>query len=196
MIKDRISKIKKWHSIFSSIVFFLLLCFCAWTVNLKIIDISLSQFGVQRETSMIWNSILFIVGVLLYLESVKNLINYFEKIPQFLFILFSFSSICLLLTALVDMSYSLFHNTVAFLYFIGYSSSIFLFGKKLLVDNFRMGISSIIISLLSIFIPIFLVYSLPGLAIPEIAHTFFIFVWVIIMSWEIEYKHYLKKIGF
>jgi hypothetical membrane protein len=59
-----------------------------------------------------------------------------------------------------------------------------------------MGISSITISLLSIFIPMYLVYSFPGLAIPEIAHTFFIFVWVIIMSWEKEYKEFLRSIGF
>lgn len=196
MIKDRIAKIKKWHSIFSSIIFFVLLGFCIWTVNLKIVDISLSQFGIQKETSVIWNGLLFITGILLYVESVKNLIHHFAKIPRYLFLLFTFSSICLLLTAIVDMSYSEFHNIVAFLYFIGYSSSIFLFGKNLLSPNFRMGMSCIIISLMSIFIPIFLVYALPGLAIPEIVHTIFIFLWMITMAWESEFKNILKRMGF
>ncbi len=195
MIKERISKIKRWHSLFSSVIFFLLLGFCIWTVNLKITDISLSQFGVHKQTSSIWNGVLFLIGILLYIESLKNLINHFTEIPKSLMFLFTFSSIFLLLTALVDMSYRI-HNIFAILFFIGYSSSIFLFGKKLLPTNFRIGISSIVISLMSIFIPVYLTYILPGLAIPEISHTIFIFLWIIMMSWESEFRNILKKVGF
>lgn len=196
MIKEKISKIRKWHSVVSSIIFFLLLGFCSWAVNLKITNISLSEFGIQKETSIIWNGILCLMSVLLYLESIKNIINHIKESSKYLYVLFTLSSVCLFLTGLIDMSHLIFHNSFAVLYFIGYSSSVFLFGKHLLHNNFRMGISSIVISILSIIIPMYLVYAFPGLAIPEIAHTIFVFSWIIIMSWENEYKNFLKKIGF
>lgn len=194
-MRDKILKIKKWHSILSSIIFFCVLGFCVWTVNKKITQISLSQFGIEDNTSIIWNLVLFLVGIFLYLESMKNIYKHLLEIPKFLPKLFGISSICLVLTALFNMDYQV-HNIVAFLYFLGYTLSIFLFGKYLLKYNFRIGMISIIISILSMLIPSFLVYKIDGLAIPEICHAVFIFMWVVVMSWENEIKNILKIFGF
>ena len=38
--------------------------------------------------------------------------------------------------------------------------------------------------------------QLAALAYPEIVHTLFVLIWVVFLSWEIEYKNFLKKIGF
>jgi hypothetical membrane protein len=197
-VKDRITKIKKVHSVISSTLFFVVLLFCIYNVNeLKISDISLSQYGINHSTGILWNTSLFILGVLLYLQSLKNIFRYYtnDKISTNLTILFSLSSLFLLLTAAIDMSYKI-HNLFAVSYFIGYIISIFLFGYKLLTTDFRIGISSIIIAISCIIFPIITTYFFKGWAIPEIIHTMFILIWVLILSFDNEYKNILKKIGF
>lgn len=195
-IKDRILKIKKWHSIISSFIFFSVLIFCSFIVKDNIFEISLSHFGVNSKTSTLWNGFLFLIGLLLWAESIKNLHYYFNPIPKILYFMFSISSIFLLITAVVDMSNLMVHNVSAVLYFLGFTISIFLFGRLLIPTNFRIGITSITISILSVINPLILVYLIPGLAIPEIVHTIIIFIWMLVMSWEDEYKNLLKKIGF
>jgi hypothetical membrane protein len=197
-VKDRITKIKKIHSVISSTLFFVVLLFCIYNVNeLKIADISLSQYGINHKTGILWNISLFILGVLLYLQSLKNIFRYHNnyKISTNLTISFSLSSIFLLLTAAIDMNYKI-HNLFAVSYFIGYIISIFLFGYKLLRNDFRIGISSIIIAISCLVFPIITTYFFKGWAIPEIIHTMFILVWVIMLSFDTEYKNILKKIGF
>jgi hypothetical membrane protein len=93
------------------------------------------------------------------------------------------------------MNYKI-HNLFAVSYFIGYIISIFLFGYKLLRNDFRIGISSIIIAISCLVFPIITTYFFKGWAIPEIIHTMFILVWVIMLSFDTEYKNILKKIGF
>lgn len=197
-VKDRIIKIKKIHSIISTTLFFVVLLFCIYNVHeLKISDISLSQYGINHKTGILWNTSLFILGVLLYLLSLKNIFRYYNhnKISTNLTISFSLSSMFLLLTAAIDMSYKI-HNLFAVSYFIGYIISIFLFGYKLLRSDFRIGISSIIVAISCLIFPITTTYFFKGWAIPEIVHTMFILVWVIILSFDTEYKNILKKIGF
>lgn len=197
-VKDRITKIKKVHSVISSTLFFVVLLFCVYNVNeLKIADISLSHYGINQKTGTLWNISLFILGVLLYLQSLKNIFRYYNhaKISSNLTISFSLSSIFLLLTAAIDMSYKI-HNLFAVSYFIGYIISIFLFGYKLLRTDFRIGISSIIIAISCLVFPIITTYFFKGWAIPEIIHTMFILIWVIMLSFDTEYKNILKKIGF
>ncbi len=194
-IKDRILSMKKWYSIVSSLIFLSLLVFCTYVANLELNHISLSEFGINKSTGRIWNSLLFIIGILLYVESVKNIIKYFNEFYRPLMYTFSFSIFCLLATSLIDMNYEI-HNYTAFMYFIGFSSSIFVFGLYLLKTHFRIGITSIVISIMSVIIPILFAYLSNGLAIPEIAHTTFILLWIIITSYDIEYQSILKKIGF
>jgi len=100
----------------------------------------------------------------------------------------------LLITAVVDMTHSA-HTITAISYFVGYTFSIFLFGYRLLESDFRMGMTSIVLSLCSMFIPILTLFVFPGLAIPEIIHTIFIFLWDITLTFDVEYKNLLKKIN-
>lgn len=198
LLKEKISKIKKIHSVVSSTLFFVVLLFCIVNVSeLSIADISLSQYGINHKTNYIWNISLFILGVLLYLQSLRNIFRYYqnEKTDTNIIVCFSISSLFLLLTAAVDMSFKV-HNFFAVSYFIGYTISIFLFGYNLLKNDFRIGISSIIISLSCLVFPILTTYFFKGWAIPEIIHTVFILVWVLILSFDTEYKSLLKKIGF
>jgi len=196
--KDRITKIKKIHSIISSTLFFVVLLFCiSNTDELNLADHSLSHFGINYKTSTLWNWSLFFLGVVLYLHALRSIFRYYTdgKISSNLTILFSFSSLSLLLTALVDMRFTI-HNFFAISYFIGYIISIFLFGYKLLSFDFRIGISSIIISLACLIFPIITTYIFTGWAIPELIHTLFILLWVVMLSFDREWKQLLKKIGF
>lgn len=198
LLKEKISKIKKIHSVVSSTLFFVVLLFCIVNVSeLSIADISLSQYGVNHKTNYIWNTSLFILGVLLYLQSLRSIFRYYqsEKTDTNIIVCFSISSLFLLLTASVDMSFKV-HNFFAVSYFIGYTISIFLFGYNLLKTDFRIGISSIVISLSCLVFPILTTYFFKGWAIPEIIHTVFILGWVLILSFDTEYKSLLKKIGF
>jgi len=72
----------------------------------------------------------------------------------------------------------------------------FLFGKMLLKSDFRIGITSIMISTLCFVVPSISFLVSDALAYPEIVHTLFVLIWVVFLSWEIEYKNFLKKIGF
>jgi len=196
--KDRITKIKKIHSIISSTIFFVVLLFCISNNNeLNLSDHSLSHFGVAYKTSQLWNWSLFGLGVFLYLHALRSIFKYYTdgKISSNLIILFSFSSLSLLLTALIDMRFKI-HNFFAISYFIGYIISIFLFGYKLLAADFRIGMTSIIISISCLIIPITTTYIFKGWAIPELIHTLFILCWVLVLSFDKEWKQLLKKIGF
>lgn len=192
-IKDRILKIKKIHSVVSSILFIFLLFFCIYNANdLNIYDISLSRFGVYPKTYLIWNIGLFILGIILYVHSLRHVIKYHKDTSTSISTMFTLSTIFLLTTASVNMSYSI-HNWTAISYFLGYIISIFLFGFKLLPSDFRIGITSIIIAILSVFLPLIGLYIFKGLAIPEIIHTLCIFLWIIILSFDSDYKSFLKR---
>jgi len=196
-MKDKILKFKKIHTVISIVIFTLLISYCIFSLpNLHLSAISLSRFGISEGTSSIWNIGLFGIGLMLYASVWKNIYSYFEDeiINKRLTILFIVSSIMLLLTAVIDMKHSI-HNITAILYFIGYTLGMFLFGYKLLITDFRMGMTSIVASICSIIFPLIGLFIFPGLAIPEIVHTGFIFLWDITLTFDIEYKNLLKKIG-
>ena len=192
----RILKIKKVHSIVSSILFIFLLSFCIYNADdLSIYDISLSKFGIYPKTLWIWNIGLFILGIILYIHSLKHIVKYFKSITNGISAMFGLSTIFLLLTASINMSYSI-HNWAAVSYFLGYVISIFLFGYNLLDSDFRIGITSICISIISVLFPLLGLYFFKGFAIPEIIHTLCIFLWIIVLSFDSEYKLFLKRFGF
>jgi hypothetical membrane protein len=197
-LKDRITKIKKIHSIISSTLFFVVLLFCiSNNKELNLTDHSLSHFGINYKTATLWNWSLFFLGVVLYIHALRSIFRYYTdgKISSNLIIIFSLSSLSLLLTAIVDMRFKI-HNFFAISYFIGYIISIFLFGYKLLKTDFRIGITSIIISIACLIFPITTTYIFKGWAIPELIHTLFILCWVVVLSFDKEWKQVLKKIGF
>ncbi len=195
-IKSKILRIKKVHSIISSILFILLLMFCINDANeLNISEISLSRFGIYPKTFWVWNTGLFILGIILYVHSLKHIVKYYKDINNPVSTMFTLSTISLLLTASINMSYSI-HNWTAVSYFLGYVISIFLFGFNLLQRDFRIGITSICIAIISVLFPLLGLYFFKGLAIPEIIHTLCIFLWIIVLTFDSEYKSFLKRFGF
>jgi hypothetical protein len=71
----------------------------------------------------------------------------------------------------------------------------FLFGYRLIKTDFRIGITSIIIAIVSVIVPVAIVMNIHSFAIPELTHTALVFYWVLITRFDMKYKNLLKKVG-
>ena len=192
-VKGRIEKLKRVHYLVSLLLFVVTLCFCDYFASdLKLTNISLSHFGIYNHIGFIWNTSLFIVGITLFIEAWQKIKKY--ELGGRLLYLFGISILCLFLTACITMTHRI-HFYSAYIYFIGYTLGIFLFGFRLIKVDFRIGVTSIIIALVSVICPVILLLNLHSFAIPEIAHTFLVFNWVLIIRFENKYKILLRKIG-
>ena len=192
-VKRRIERLKKIHCLISVFLFAVTFAFCSYYASdLKLTHISLSHFGIYNKIGIIWNVSLFIIGITLFIEAYLNIHKY--SLKKRLLYLFGFSVICLLLTASITMTHRI-HFYTAYIYFIGFTLSIFIFGFSLIKVDFRIGITSIIISVISVLIPILILTWLHSFAIPELTHTALIFNWIIITRYDTKYKNLLKRIG-
>lgn len=191
-VKRRIEKLKKVHCLLSIMLFIVALSFCSYTASdLKLINISLSHYGIYNKIGIIWNASLFIVGITLFIEAYINIKKF--ALHKGLYYLFGISIICLLLTATINMTHPI-HFYTAYIYFIGFTLGMFLFGFSLIKIDFRIGITSIIISVVSVLCPVLITMYLHSFAIPELTHTALIFNWVIITRYDNHYKSLLKKL--
>lgn len=192
-VKRRIERLKKIHCLVSLLLFIVTLAFCSYSASdLKLTSISLSHFGIYNKIGIIWNVSLFIIGITLFIEAYLNINKYLLK--RRLLYLFGFSALCLLLTASITMTHKI-HFYTAYIYFIGFTLGIFIFGFSLIKVDFRIGITSIIISVISVLFPVFILMWLHSFAIPELMHTALIFNWIIVTRYDTKYKNLLKKIG-
>ncbi|HKC68111.1 MAG TPA: hypothetical protein VKG26_07760 [Bacteroidia bacterium] len=196
-VKERIERLKKVHYIVAIILFACTFGFCWWyssnlSNKLELTKISLSHFGIQHEIGFFWNASLFVIGITLFIEAILNINKYMPK--SWLLYLFIGSVICLLLTASVDMRHRI-HFYFAYTYFIGYTSSIFLFGFLLMKSDLRMGITSIVISIASVICPLAVLMWIHSFALPELTHTLFVFTWVSITKFDTNYRNFLKRFG-
>ena len=192
-VKQRITRLKQVHYLIAIVLFITTLGFCSYYASdLKLTTISLSHFGIYHKIGFIWNGSLFIIGITLFIEAVLNINKYMPK--SWLLYLFIGSIICLLLTASINMSHKI-HYYFAYTYFIGYTFSMFLFGFLLIKTDFRIGITSIIISIASVVSPILVIMYLHSFAIPELTHTLFIFIWITITKFDNSYRDFLKRLG-
>ncbi len=192
-VKERIEKLKRIHCLISLFLFVVTFGFCSYYASdLKLINISLSHFGIYNKIGIIWNASLFIIGITLFIEAYLNITKYLLK--RRLLYLFGFSILCLLLTASITMTHKI-HFYTAYIYFIGFTLGIFIFGFSLIKVDFRIGITSIIISIISVLCPVLILIWLHSFAIPELTHTVLIFSWIIITRYDNRYKNVLKKVG-
>ena len=192
-VKERINRLKQVHYIAAIILFVITLGFCSmYASDLKLTNISLSHFGIYKEIGFFWNASLFVIGITLFIEAILNINKYMPK--SWLMYLFIASVICLLLTASINMSYPI-HYYFAYTYFIGYTSSIFLFGFFLMKSDLRMGITSIIIAIASVICPLAVLMWVHSFALPELTHTLFVFTWVSITKFDTNYRNFLKHFG-
>ena len=192
-VKERITRIKQLHYVVAIILFVITLCFCSfYASDLKLTTISLSHFGIYHKIGFFWNASLFLIGITLFIEAFLNINKYIPK--SWLLYLFIASIICLLFTASINMNHPV-HYYFAYCYFIGYTLSIFLFGFLLMKSDFRIGITSIIISICSVIAPILCIMYFHSFAIPELMHTLFIFIWITLTKFDTSYKNFLKRLG-
>jgi len=192
-VKERINRLKQVHYIAAIILFVVTLGFCSmYASDLKLTNISLSHFGIYKEIGFFWNASLFVIGITLFIEAILNINKYMPK--SWLLYPFIASVICLLLTASINMSYQI-HYYFAYSYFIGYTSSIFLFGFLLMKSDLRMGITSIVISISSVICPLAVLMWVHSFALPELTHTLFVFTWVSITKFDTQYRNFLKRFG-
>jgi hypothetical membrane protein len=192
-IKGKIDKLKQVHCFLSILLFVVTFAFCSYSASdLQLTHISLSHFGIYNKIGIIWNVSLFIIGITLFIEAYLNIHKYLLK--RRLLYLFGISVLCLLLTASITMTHRI-HFYTAYIYFIGFTLGIFIFGFSLIKVDFRIGITSIIISIVSVLFPIFILMWLHSFAIPELTHTALVFNWILITRYDTRYKNVLKKIG-
>ena len=192
-VRARVARLKQIHYLIAIVLFIGTLCFCSlYASDLKLTTISLSHFGIYNKIGFFWNASLFIIGITLFIEAFLNINKYMPK--SWLLYLFVASVICLLLTASINMNHKI-HYYFAYCYFIGYTFSIFLFGYLIMKTDFRIGITSIIISVSSVICPIMAIMYFHTFAIPELTHTFFVFLWVSITKFDTEYINFLKRFG-
>lgn len=194
-VKQRIERVKNTHYLVSIFLFIASFCFCSYTASdLKLINISLSHFGIYNKIGLIWNTSVFLIGITLLIEVYLNKKKYLLGTCSWLFYLFGISILSLLLTASISMAHRI-HFYSAYAYFIGFTLSMFLFGYSLIKTDFRIGITSIIISVVSVLFPVAIVMYLHSFAIPELTHTTLVFTWIIITRFDTQYKIFLKRFG-
>lgn len=188
----KIRIIKAIHLYLSILVFFGLLGYTFQNKNLEFSKMSLSMLGVN-ENGWIWNMGLLIIAALLYYKIKDSISRFMEsRSLQWInkFLIFN-----LVLTSLFNMNYSL-HDFVAFAYFVGVSSLIFLFGIKIHKSNFRIGQLSLFIAILSVILPGLSFPFLHSLAIPETIHIVLLFIWLMVLEHDQEIVDFIKRCGF
>jgi hypothetical membrane protein len=190
-MSKKIKILKRIHLYLSIVIFFTLVLYSLHNKHLNLTEISLSRFGINKD-GWIWNTGLICIAVLLYYKIKDSVTNYIRSKTLKRINIFLITN--LILTAAINMNYAL-HDLVAFTYFIGTTSIMFIFGMKLHKTNFRIAQTSMVISILSIVIPMLSMNFIKTLAIPEILHISLLFLWLFILEHEDGYIKLLKKIG-
>ena len=91
-------------------------------------------------------------------------------------ILLRISVLCLILTAVIDMSYHWTHKIVALIFFCGYNLFVFTFGLVRSLNYLKRGIFSVTMGTLMLLTSL-LVIPFPSYGIAEIAFIILISIW-------------------
>tara|TARA_B100002019_G_C21265215_1_gene599054 strand:- start:2064 stop:2633 length:570 start_codon:yes stop_codon:yes gene_type:complete len=175
----KIKRLRKIYIIISIIIGITapLLCyFLLPTFNIK--SEPLSKFGISTQTSKIWFWSLIIISLGLWLNGeyrIKELIKR-EPWKPLLKILLRISVLCLILTAVIDMSYHWTHKIVALIFFCGYNLFVFTFGLVRSLNYLKRGIFSVTMGTLMLLTSL-LVIPFPSYGIAEIAFIILISIW-------------------
>ena len=138
----------------------------------------LSDFGIQEPTWLLWNSVLVLLAIGLFLNAYTSLRYYFKQrryrypLKALLFT----SSFSLFFTATIPMDYEIFHKIPAFLFFLSYNLFIFLFGLFRSVRYLRTGVFSMFIGLSMLF-SLLLLLPFKSYGVFEIVYFTLILIW-------------------
>lgn len=138
----------------------------------------LSKFGIHTQTSVIWFWSLILISLGLWLNGeyrIKEMINN-DKWKPILKLLLRVSIVCLLLTALIDMSYHWTHKIVALIFFCVYNLFVFVFGIVRSLSYLRKGMFSVTMGILMLLTSL-LVIPFPSYGVAEISFIVLISIW-------------------
>lgn len=191
---EKIRKIKKYHTIISFIIFCATLIYGIFKINLPITSEALSRFGTYKETNFIWivSLLLIIASMWINFNTISDWDIKYKKLTRLSFNLAIFG---LFNVAFINMDYStILHNISAGIFFLFYTTSIFMTGIQMIKNDFRIGISSIVISILMLISIVFLLHKIQSIS--EILFIILSFIWNFIIIYSTEFKKLLKFFGF
>lgn len=191
---QKIKKIKKYHTIISFIIFCVTLVYGISKINLPITSEALSRFGTYKETNFIWISSLLLIMTSIWINS-TTISEWNLKYKRLTKILFNISLFGIFNVAFINMDYNkILHNISAGIFFFFYTISIFFTGVQMIKNDFRIAISSILISIFMLVNILWLIHRIQS--IPEILFIVLSFIWNFIIIYSIEFKKLLKFFGF
>lgn len=192
---SRIKVIKKIHTMISLFIFFSILFYSIFKVNLSLSNNPLSKLGTYEETNILWALALITVSVSIIVNATVNIIEWNLKYKKITSCLFYISAGSLIGLAIVNMGWSnIIHNTFAGIFFFGYTVSIFFTGIQLIDQDFRIAMISIAISILMLSSGIWLLLELKSS--PEIVFIILSFLWNFIILYPSRFKNILKLFNF
>jgi hypothetical membrane protein len=178
--EELLSKFRRLQTIFSVLMFFLVLVFFTVTTNFQIKDIQISEWGTLDKVGWIFNvslillSISIFFNVFLYIKNHKRIID-----KRLLYILFGVVSLSLFITGVFDVETNrIIHNISAFTYFFVYPLSIFVLSHLNRAHiNYREWVTHLSVSICMVFLPLMSMTFFSGMAIAEIIHIVAVMVW-------------------
>lgn len=179
MKKDLIKIIRRLQTSVSVILFALVFVFCWHVTDFEIKDIQLSKWGESGITAPIWNGIVCLLAISIFINSylyIKHT-NRIKK-KKVSYMMFGFVSFCLFLVGLFNVNYTLIHNLAAWLYFFSYPLVIFSFTFIHKTDlKYKDWVKDVFISVSMIIFPLIFIRLFDGLAIAETVHILFVIIW-------------------
>ena len=177
---DKLTYIRKLQTKISIILFIIIFLFSWHTTEFSILDIQLSQWGVELTTAKWWNFIIMLLSITLSINTLFYIIKHNRIIYKQLFICcFLILFISLFITGLLPMNYE-FHDITAYFYFLTFPFIIFLLAflnrKKI---QYREWLNHLIFSTCMIIIPLIFINIFKGMAIAEVSHS------IIVMGWSL-----------
>jgi len=174
-----LAKFRKVQVIASTLTFCLVFVYFFLTSPRVFTDIQLSFWGVHSSHSWLWNSIVSVLAISMFIN-VHHYLWSFEKLKmrKHLIRLFGIVSIALFLTGAFNANFFIVHNASAFFYFFMCPLAIFLishFNSKNM--SYAAWKNHILFSVAILCIPISLLFFFKGMAISESVHSFLILLW-------------------
>lgn len=191
---QKIKSIKKYHTIISFIIFCSTLIYGIFKINLPLTSEALSRFGTYKETNFIWISSLLLIITSIWINS-TTISEWNLKYKKLTRLLFNIAIFGLFNVAFINMDHNkTLHNISAGIFFLFYTISIFFTGIQMIKNDFRIAISSILISILMLISIVFLLHRIQSIS--EISFIILSFLWNFIIIYSIEFKKLLKLLGF
>lgn len=177
--RDLMRIIRRSQTFISILLFAVVFLFCWHVTDFKLTDIQLSKWGESGLTAPIWNGIVCLLAVSIFVNSylyIKHTPRIKHKFISYF--LFGFITLCLFLVGYFDMNYKFIHNVAAYLYFFAYPLVIFIFTyihRKTI--QYQDWVKDISISIAMIIIPLVFVAMFKGMAFAETAHIVLVILW-------------------